>query len=65
MSKINLLNSFKEFCKKNKFEINYSQIKVIVELDKFLNSKKNYFKRLFLIKKINFVFICLEVHWCR
>ena len=43
MSKINLLNSFKEFCKKNKFEINFSQIKVIVELDKFLNSKKTIF----------------------
>ena len=47
MSKINLLNSFKEFCKKNKFEINYSQIKVIVELDKFLNSKKTIFNSIF------------------
>ena len=47
MSKINLLNSFKEFCKKNKFEINFSQIKVIVELDKFLNSKKTIFNSIF------------------
>ena len=60
MSKINLLNSFKEFCKKNKFEINFSQIKVIVELDKFLNSKK-LFLTLFYTKIINFVFIYLEV----
>ena len=47
MSKINLLNSFKEFCKKNKFEINYSQIKVIVEFDKFLNSKKTILNSIF------------------
>ena len=49
MFKINLLNSFKEFCKKNKFEINYSQIKVIVEFDKFLNSKKTILN--FIFKK--------------
>ena len=41
MSKINLQDSFIEFCKKNKFEINNPQIKVISLLDKFINSKKN------------------------
>ena len=60
MSKINLLNLFKEFCKKNKFEINNPQIKVIGKLDKFLNSKKTILNSIFN-KKINFVFIYLEV----
>ena len=40
MSKINLQYSFIEFCKKNKFEINNPQIKVISVLDKFLILKK-------------------------
>ena len=40
MHKISLQNSFKEFCKKNKFEINNPQIEIISLLDKFINSKK-------------------------
>jgi cell division protein ZapE len=47
MSKINLQYSFIEFCKKNRFEINNSQIKVISVLDKFLDSKKNILNTIF------------------
>ena len=60
MSKKNLKDSFLEFCKQNKFEINNAQIKVISLLDKFINSKKNILNSI-LKQKINFVFIYLEV----
>ena len=43
MSNYNLQNSFIEFCKKKKFEINKNQVKIINLLDKFLNPKKNLF----------------------
>ena len=46
-----LQNSFKEFCRKNKFEVNDQQIKVINLLDKFINNKENFFKRLFKKKE--------------
>ena len=59
MSKKNLQDSFIEFCKKNKFEINNPQIEIISLLDKFINSKKNILNRS-LKQKINFVFIYLE-----
>jgi cell division protein ZapE len=42
MQQYNLQNSFQEFCKKNKFEINDKQIKIINLLNKFINPKKNF-----------------------
>ena len=49
MFKKNLYNSFVEFCKENKFEINNQQIKIIYKLDKFINPKKTAFDYLFNI----------------
>ena len=43
MSDLILQDSFLEFCKKNKFEINDQQVKIINLLDKFINSKKSLF----------------------
>ena len=46
MCDFDLQNSFLEFCKKNKFEINNKQIEIINSFNKFINSKKtflNYF----------------------
>ena len=40
MTNINLQDSFKEFCKQNKLEINSSQIKVINLLDRFFDNKE-------------------------
>ena len=37
MSKKELQNSFKEFCKQNDFEVNYQQIEIIDLLDRFFN----------------------------
>ena len=51
MFKKNLYNSFIEFCKNNKFEINNQQVKIIYKLDKFINSKKTAFDYLFNINK--------------
>ena len=39
MLQMNLQDSFLEYCKKNKFEINNQQTEVINLLDKFLNQK--------------------------
>ena len=39
MSKQSLQDSFKEFCKINKFEINNNQVEIINSLDNFLNAK--------------------------
>ena len=50
MSKKNLQDSFIEFCKQNKFEINNPQIEIISLLDKFVNSKKNILNRIFKTK---------------
>ena len=47
MSKINLQDSFKEFCKKNSFENNNQQIKVINLLHKFINPRKTFFSKFF------------------
>ena len=41
MLKYSLQNSFIEFCKTNKFEINDKQIKVINLLNKFIYPKKS------------------------
>ena len=50
MSKNNLQDSFKEFCKKNNFEITNPQIETISLLDKFIISKKNILSRMFKTK---------------
>ena len=51
MSKMNLQNSFKEFCKLNKFEINSQQSEIINLLDRFFNKKENFLSRIFKKKK--------------
>ncbi len=50
MSKINLQDSFKEFCKKNKFEVNSQQVEIINSLESFLNHKESILSK-FLKKK--------------
>ncbi len=50
MKAMNLEDSFKQFCKQNKYEINSEQIEIIISLDKFLNDKKSFLNR-FLKKK--------------
>ena len=49
MNKKKLKNSFLEFCKKNKFEKNIDQLKIIESMNRFLFPKKNL---LHLFKKI-------------
>ncbi len=51
MQKYNLQNSFKEFCKKNNFEINDKQITIINLLNKFIYPKKNILTNFFKSKK--------------
>jgi len=58
MSKITLQDSFKEFCKKNKLEINSPQIKIINLLDRFLNNKESFLSRLFKRRKK----LCFYLH---
>ena len=55
MSKIFLQDSFKEFCKINKLELNVQQVKIISSLEKFLDNKETILSRFFKKKK-NFVF---------
>ena len=47
MSKIFLQDSFKEFCKINKLEINTHQVKIINSLEKFLDNKETFLNRIF------------------
>ena len=47
MSKLSLEESFKEFCKKNSFENNNQQIKIVNLLDKFINPRKTFFSKFF------------------
>ena len=47
MLKMNLQDSFKEFCEQKKLEINPSQIEIINLLDKFLIHKKTFLSRFF------------------
>ena len=56
MLKMNLQDSFKEFCEKKKFEINESQIEIINLLDKFLIHKQPFLSRLFKKRKTLFLF---------
>ncbi len=58
MAKINLQNSFKEFCEKNKFEINSQQTEIINLLDIFLNQKKTFLSKIFKKKKK----LCFYLH---
>ena len=51
MEKLNLQDSFIEFCKKNKFEINEQQSEIIVLLAKFLKHKETFLSRLFKKRK--------------
>tara|TARA_B110000211_G_C14026545_1_gene530113 strand:+ start:349 stop:1389 length:1041 start_codon:yes stop_codon:yes gene_type:complete len=51
MSKNNLHDSFIEFCKENGFEKNKYQIKIINQLEKFINPKKNILNYLFNSQK--------------
>ena len=44
---MNLLNSFKEFCKKNNFEINDQQVEIINSLNKFLYHKETILSLIF------------------
>ena len=55
MSKIFLQDSFIEFCKINKLEVNAQQVKIIKSLEKFLDNKETILSR-FIKKKKNFVF---------
>ena len=47
MLKVNLQNSFKEFCKQNKFEINDQQVEIINSLNGFLYHKKTILSLIF------------------
>ena len=55
MFKINLQNSFKEFCKQNNFEVNTQQKEIINLLVRFINNKETFFNR-FLKKKSKLCF---------
>jgi cell division protein ZapE len=46
MTKMNLQDSFKDFCKKNKYEVNTQQIQIIDLLDNFLNHKETFLSRI-------------------
>ena len=58
MSKINLQDSFIEFCKQNKLEINSSQIKIINLLDRFVNNKEKFLSLIFKKKQK----LCFYLH---
>ena len=64
MSKMNLQDSFKEFCEINKFEINTQQKKIINLLEKFLNHKETFLSRFFKKKK-KFCFYLIWKSRCR
>ncbi len=51
MLEMKLQNSFKEFCKQNKFEVNSQQSEIIDLLDSFFNYKKTIMGRLFKKKE--------------
>ena len=55
---MNLQDSFKKFCKQNKFEINSQQKEIIVLLDKFLNQKETFLSSLFKKKEK----LCFYLH---
>tara|TARA_E500000178_G_C16950735_1_gene721137 strand:+ start:263 stop:1300 length:1038 start_codon:yes stop_codon:yes gene_type:complete len=47
MHKLNLQDSFKEFCVQNKYEVNKQQSEIVDLLDIFIKNKKNFFNRFF------------------
>ena len=55
---MNLQDSFIEFCKQNKFEINTEQKEIINLLDKFLNHKENFLSSFFKKKEK----LCFYLH---
>ena len=59
MRSVSLQNSFKEFCKRNKLEINTQQKEIINFLDEFLNHKKMFLSSFFK-KKNHFAFTYME-----
>ena len=60
MLKENFEESFLKFCKKNKFEINKEQIKILNLLKKFINPKKKLFKFLSISNEK----LCFYLHQC-
>jgi len=58
MAKLNLQDSFKEFCKNKKFEINDQQLKIVDLLEKFIEPKKKFLNSFF--KKKNK--LCFYLH---
>ena len=44
---MNLQDSFKEFCKQNKYEINPQQTEIIEIFENFLNLKESFFNKFF------------------
>jgi hypothetical protein len=52
---MNLNNSFKEFCKQNKFEANVQQLEIIDLLNTFLDKRETFLSRL-IKKKEKFCF---------
>ena len=48
---MNLQDSFKLFCKQNKYEINPQQTEIIEIFESFLNLKKSFFNKFFKKKK--------------
>ena len=55
MSKKELQDSFKEFCKQRDFEVNKEQIEIIKLLDQFFNQKKTFLSKIYK-KKEKFCF---------
>ena len=55
---MNLSNSYLNFCKKNNFEINISQLEIIDSLETFLNQHKSLFNYFFKSKKYQ----CFYLH---
>ena len=51
MSKKNLQDSFKEFCKQNKYELNTSQLEIIDLLDRFFNNRQSFLSKIFKKKE--------------
>ena len=58
MHNLSLQNSFKEFCKKKKLEINNPQIEIISLLEDFLNFRKSFFSNIFKTKEK----LCFYLH---
>ena len=58
MPNLNLQDSFIEFCRKNKYEKNESQLEIIDLLNIFLKSEESFLNRIFKKKrKTLFLFI--------